>query len=729
MAAFESTSGTFAAPLATGAQAITGLGFEPKALVLIVMDDGLDATGATARSRGCFGFTDGTTSRVSEWGVNQLSNLTRSDRSWASSVLEVKDHTGDVLLGADLDSFDADGFTLDWTTINGDAALVMYWAIGGDDVDAKVLEWTLPATVGPASITGVGFQPDLTIHISALHTAAGGHGDNAYRMIGACDAELDQVLLCSGDQHGVSPSQSKTYTSDHRSVGARNVAGTHLFSATQTSMDADGFSLNFAYAGPTYKVATLALAGVGAKVGEFKKTKNVLGNQVVSGVGVKPVTVMHLWNAQATPANYTPGASWLVSGWTVGFGLQSDDAGDPASGFSHRTDGLVGAAINTVAYINDNRAIVPSGPAGTLLDIAQGDIASFNTDGFTVGWADQNTLDPWLFYIALMGSHAPTAPTPQTPVDGSTINRGITNRFRWVFNDPDAGDSQSKFDLQVRLVGDVAWTTGSVETPTPYYDVPGGTLFAGDYEWRVRTYDAVGNVSPYSSIQTFTAADPPDAPTITYPTNGGTISVEFDSVTWSGPDQEAYEARRVADDAGSPDDSTVYETSGVVESAIARSHALDFDTNGRTEHVQVRVRKAGVWGDWASVIVDVSYTGPAVPTIVVEADQPTGAISVQAEHPGPTGGQPTVERMDLWRRLLTDDGDGIRIAADLAPSDIYTDWAVAHRTEYAYRWRAYGDNGTSTWSVWSAESGDVDEDIDGGTPGSTFEDELDPGGP
>lgn len=102
---------------------------------------------------------------------------------------------------------------------------------------------------------------------------------------------------------------------------------------------------------------------------------------------------------------------------------------------------------------------------------------------------------------------APNAPALDNPVGGATIDRTVTNRFSWTFSDPDSGDSQSKYQLQARVQGTTTWTYDvTVTTSATYRDIAGGTFAAGEWEWRVRTWDAAGEVGPYSAATPFVAA-------------------------------------------------------------------------------------------------------------------------------------------------------------------------------------------------------------------------------
>jgi len=370
-------------------------------------------------------------------------------------------------------------------------------------------------------------------------------------------------------------------------------------------------------------------------------------------------------------------------GFYVGFGKSTSQeitAASITSGFTKRNARTVGSALRLV-YVD---SAVPAGTVVAPVALTYGGTQASVTN-----------KSVWL----APGNVAPNAPVLVSPVDDGIIDRTVSNRFDWTFSDDDDGDSPSEFTIQVRVQGestlDVDVTT---ETPTAHYDLPGGTLAAGLYEWRVRTRDAAGEQGPFSAWETFEAASPPAGPTITAPVNDGTIATEGYEVTWSAAGQDAYQLRRLGDDAGSPDATDVLFDTGQINSSGARSRLVNFPTNGQTEHVQVRVLRNSLWSPWSTVRVDVSYTPPAVPTATVtEGD---GVITVSGTFPTPSGSEPDVESFDVERRI-TGETDGIRLAAQQTPASTFTDWTVASAVFYEYRIRARGVNGSSTLSVWA----------------------------
>lgn len=97
--------GTFSRDIATasGSQAITGLGFQPKAIILIgVVDSGASCWGlATASSDNCIFRRPSDGAMFTGTGILQFQNNATPDQAYAT-----------------LASFDADGFTLTWTKQN-----------------------------------------------------------------------------------------------------------------------------------------------------------------------------------------------------------------------------------------------------------------------------------------------------------------------------------------------------------------------------------------------------------------------------------------------------------------------------------------------------------------------------------------------------------------------------------------------------------------------------------
>lgn len=359
---------------------------------------------------------------------------------------------------------------------------------------------------------------------------------------------------------------------------------------------------------------------------------------------------------------------------------------------------LSGAATHLRVVANGNiiRGLVATTDVGAITE------AFTVTDSFNVTAANhgvgysENTsysstgaLDNFLVLVA---NSAPYAVTGMSPSGNLTINRGVPQRLGWVFGDPDANDSQSKFDLTYHVVGSGTWTTITQPVTTSFWDAPAGTFTAAAYGWKVRTYDATGLVGPYCTEQFFTAADAPTLPSITAPTSGGTVS-DTATVTWSMSNQSDYQVRTVADLAGVADVGTIYTNSGVVGDAVTRSITVAFAVNNRFEHVQVRVKYNNLWSDWSDARVDVSYTPPMIPTTTLLVDSGRASLNVSIINPTPTGGAPVTAYNDVYVSSVFD--TEYRVATGVAPNSVWIWKLPGAAREYIVRILAVGTNGTT----------------------------------
>jgi hypothetical protein len=226
-----------------------------------------------------------------------------------------------------------------------------------------------------------------------------------------------------------------------------------------------------------------------------------------------------------------------------------------------------------------------------------------------------------------MTNVVPNAPTLAAPIGSVTIDYANVQRFSWVFSDDDIGDSQSKYELQYRVVGAGSWTTVTETTPNNFYDFAAATFTANNYEWQVRTYDALGLVGPWSSSSFFTAATAPSTLSITAPISNATVDA-LPTFTWSTPTQTSYQIRRARDSAGVIDTGTLYYDSGEVVDVSTRSVPVVMETSPRWEWIQVRVKLAGIWGSYVSVRVYASYLTPLPGEVTVVGNVVTASLDI-----------------------------------------------------------------------------------------------------
>lgn len=298
----------------------------------------------------------------------------------------------------------------------------------------------------------------------------------------------------------------------------------------------------------------------------------------------------------------------------------------------------------------------------------------------------------------------PTVATLLTLTGGVLVSTAVTNRARHQFNDPNAGDSQSKADHRWRKVGDLTWLTETVVSPNPWRDFPAGTLTAGNWERQVLTYDAAGEPAPaWTPSGLFTAADPPAGPVIIDPINGS-IFDQIEHVEWSTPSQESYQVRRVADNgAGAPNTAVVYFDTGEVVDTLTRKIPVTFETNNRAEHVQVRIKDGGLWSTWDSVGGTVSYTRPPKPTFTTYTDPSTGSLLIMIATPEPLPGDPAAVSTRVYITEPLPSGQVVeqRRAVDLPTNTAWRYWAPVGSWDYTggrIRVESVAANGTTASS-------------------------------
>jgi hypothetical protein len=170
-----SHKGTLSTPAATGSQVYTGVGFQPQAVIFFATKQ--TATGFAAGY--CIGFGCATSASARKsLTISSFDNHTGAALAGraANTAIELQsvDPSSSLKVDADLSSLDADGFTLNWTTVDAaNAYIVHYIAIGGSSVtNALAGEFTPNTSTGAQAVTGVGFQPDCLLFFGTRLTAA-----------------------------------------------------------------------------------------------------------------------------------------------------------------------------------------------------------------------------------------------------------------------------------------------------------------------------------------------------------------------------------------------------------------------------------------------------------------------------------------------------------------------------------------------------------------------------
>jgi hypothetical protein len=434
------STGSFDLKTTTGTQAFAhGLAgsVTPKAMIFWTGWAGpsnSDVPSGSARSKDevafSLGFTDGTTTTSVAYGASEYALPTNNTnggqtRMSTTGALQVMQSDQSIISQANFSSWDGTNVTLDFATASGVGASRKwhFLAIGGSKVQAKVLSWTMSksttATTLSQSVTTIGFQPNVCIHLSGAseYNNAVGTGTkraDAVLTMGVADY-FDQQwsIMNMVEQTSANGVASVAYHMRNASdilLYRANAGGTTLFKhVAHSAMLSNGFSVSIGTAtagnlADDTRVFTLCLQGVNSFAGLYTKVAtNTTGTEAA---------VM-----TADPnKKFTPGV--------VIFGSDMSNNGSQANPTS-KANFMFGAASSTIKEESvtiacehaatdmecqtydsaENLILVHENTFDAILttdnDEAEASMSSFNSDGFTVNWSKQDNHATIYPYLAL----------------------------------------------------------------------------------------------------------------------------------------------------------------------------------------------------------------------------------------------------------------------------------------------------------------------------------------
>lgn len=392
--AFTAKAGVITLNTGTGPQAISGVGFQPVAVLFYATPH---TTADAANNASAKMMVGAATSSSARWAhsvfdVDGTGSGDCQTRFTAGKCLLDIDSAGAVLWAADFTSMDTGGFTIDITTAPASAFLVYYLAVGGAEVSAKAGTFTLPTSGTSQAVSGVGFQPEAVI---AAYGATGADTAVSHHRFGFGVAAADLTQSCYfisgrdlvGSSQKARAAQSATflYAIEPTTDGVDAAA-------TLGSMDADGFTVNISdNPGSALEVGYLALEGVSAKVlNDTQRTS--AGTKATSGVGFQPSALI-AFSVRSTSANQ-------AAGGTSPHNSLGAASGSTAQAFTYNLQ-IDNAGTEDSASFNDDSYIVGfnSNTAGNVL--TRGALSSFDTDGFTLDYANADATAAVIYFLAL----------------------------------------------------------------------------------------------------------------------------------------------------------------------------------------------------------------------------------------------------------------------------------------------------------------------------------------
>lgn len=403
--ALSSKSGVLTCPASTGNQAVTGVGFQPKVVLFWCNeraagggDDLVIMFGAAVSSSARWVHT-----MRDHTGVATTDGVVGFSNSKCISTPNFNATT--VKLDADFVSMDADGFTINWSTVS--SGIPVHWvALGGSDITNVAIGSLNTGTTNSAglSVAGLGFQPNLLfILASRLSTTA------AYNN-GSTNVSVSIGVAAAGSTAGVA-----SYNTDDANAGAdtyQYVAndGTIYWNMAEatgapqgnnaafTSFNAGGFTITTGSSG-TIANATVGYLAIrttgGVKVGaESQKTST--GTKATTGVGFRP-TALFMFGTGCT--SLAPAAGAGRNGLTGFMGFAQ--VGEELAVAYSSTDGA-GTSEAKSSSTQTKAARYVTG--GTPTVVAEADLSSFDSDGFTLDWTTADATGRQFLYLAMNSS-------------------------------------------------------------------------------------------------------------------------------------------------------------------------------------------------------------------------------------------------------------------------------------------------------------------------------------
>lgn len=406
--ALQVKRGSFVANTITGNQAIAGVGFVPK--VVLLFHAQLTAVGAAAaQDRPGFGAAISATERWALSAVRADAAATQQvsyQHSETKCIIAINNSSGTIDGEADFISQDADGFTVNWTNAPSAGLIIEYVALAG--LDAKLGSFAKNTGVGNQVINGVGFQPETVMIFEDMGSGAPpATGGVALLGIGAMDADGNQGAFVTQEANA-GTTDCATFQSS-QAVSAQ-VIGPSKSRGRFGSMDSDGFTIDWfdQALAQAQRLFYVALHGVEARV-LTDNQKGSTGTQAKTGAGFQPKCLLGFGNQVST------GDDADVS--TARDGCYVFGARDQTSEAC-----IWGASVDNLGTSECNRAHSqtkflsfrdPVSPFGV---IAECDVASLDADGYTLDWTTADAVTRQVFVLAL-GDIAPVAtPPPPNPM-------------------------------------------------------------------------------------------------------------------------------------------------------------------------------------------------------------------------------------------------------------------------------------------------------------------------
>jgi hypothetical protein len=241
--------GTITVPASTGNDATTGVGFQPDSALFFANGEAIN-TDTNDNTLG-FGFAVSTSQRG--WsGIaaprNQATSIAKRFQVTDACIGYMDHDAASIDVEADFVSWDADGFTLNYSAVHSGDAIIYVAFKGGQYAVGDV---TTQTGTGTWAETGVGFEPSAGIFSSFQNAASGSIVDGAKTSVGFASSASDMFVAGGVIEDAQAAADSDQYQDDALVYASYDFTQTLTGSADLDSWDSDGFTLNMIDADPS----------------------------------------------------------------------------------------------------------------------------------------------------------------------------------------------------------------------------------------------------------------------------------------------------------------------------------------------------------------------------------------------------------------------------------------------------------------------------------------------
>lgn len=393
--------GSFTKSGAVGNQSITGVGFQPNAVIFFWTRQ--TAEGFASNESMGMGFATALAQRAIAIESDDAANRTnythiRSENSIILMLVRNAVARANATLNAraSLVSLDSDGFTINWATNEASNDIIHYIALGGDIANVFVGTFNSNTVVGNQAVAGVGFQPDFVMLLNgSLDSAEATNTPIANKVfnIGFMTSAGQAAIADCGRDDRNAANHSRNQQSIAQSIMSLQTGNCNNQDslAAFVSMNANGFTITWTNAPANQMpIFYLAIKGGQHKIGTF--TQPTAGitpvSQAVSGVGFQPELLFM--------ASHNRAAGGIAASGEISIGAAQ----------SSTTEGAIWSESRDVnpPVTDANMATLTTKAirmATSQTTNAEADFVSNDSDGFTLSWTTIDGTGRIVIYWAI----------------------------------------------------------------------------------------------------------------------------------------------------------------------------------------------------------------------------------------------------------------------------------------------------------------------------------------